>query len=204
MASESVAVGAPAQGPVAGAPATGRVESKGLKSNAIGYISNVVISTASVAPAYSRAATLGFIVADPGVATHAPAVLLASFVPMLLVSLAYRYLNRADPDAGTTFAWTTRAFGPGVGWVNGWAIFLADVLVMASLGYVAAIYTFKLFDWHWAESHAGAGLVGCVLWILLMTWICHRGIELSARMQQILLSFEVVMLMIFAITAIVD
>ncbi|HEY4450627.1 MAG TPA: APC family permease [Solirubrobacteraceae bacterium] len=188
----------------AGSPATGRVEGKGLKKDAIGYISNIVISTASVAPAYSLAATLGFIVADPGVATHAPGVLLASFVPMLLVSLAYRYLNRADPDAGTTFAWTTRAFGPVTGWLNGWAIFLADVLVMASLGYIAATYTFKLFGWTWAETHAGAGLVGCVLWILLMTWICHRGIELSARVQQILLSFEVLMLVIFAVTALID
>ena len=145
MATESAAV--------SGAPATGRVENKGLKSNAIGYLSNVVIGVASTAPAYSIAATLGFIVADPGVATHAPAVLLASFVPMLLIAAGYRYLNRADPDAGTTFAWTTRAFGPGMGWINGWAIFLADILVMASLAYVAATYTFKLFDWHWAEVH---------------------------------------------------
>src|SRR5579872_6881255 len=130
-----------------GSAATGRIGDKGLKKNAIGYISNVVISTASVAPAYSLAATLGFIVADPGVATHAPAVLLASFVPMLLVSLAYRYLNRADPDAGTSFAWATRAFGPATGWMNGWAIFWADVLVMASLADIAAIYTYKLFGW---------------------------------------------------------
>src|ERR1700726_396319 len=203
MATESVAVGAAGRGPVAGAPATGRVETKGLKSNAIGYISNVVISTASVAPAYSIAATLGFIVADPGVASHAPAVLLAAFVPMLLVALAYRYLNKADPDAGTTFAWTTRAFGPAFGWLNGWAIFLADVLVMASLGSVAAIYTFKLFEWQWAEAHKGAALAGGVLWIMLMTWICHRGIELSARIQQVLLSFGVVMLVVFATTALI-
>jgi amino acid transporter len=189
---------------IAGAPATGRVEDKGLKKNAIGYISNIVISTASVAPAYSIAATLGFIIADPGVAAHAPGVLLAAFVPMLLVSLAYRYLNKADPDAGTTFAWTTRAFGPGFGWLNGWAVFLADVLVMASLGSIAAIYTFKLFGWTWAETHKGAALGGCILWILLMTWICHRGIELSARIQQVLLSFEVVMLVIFSAVAIVD
>jgi amino acid transporter len=188
----------------AGAPATGRVESKGLKSNAIGYVSNIVISTASVAPAYSLAATLGFIVADPGIATHAPGVLLAAFVPIFLVSLAYRYLNKADPDSGTTFAWTTRAFGPGAGWVNGWAIFLADVLVMASLAYIAATYTFKLFDWQWAETHTGAALVGSILWILLMTWICHRGIELSARIQQVLLSFEVVMLAVFAVVALVE
>ena len=197
MATESAAI-------AGSAPASGRVESKGLKSNAIGYVSNVVIGVASTAPAYSLAATLGFIIADPGVRTHGPAVLLASFVPMLLISLAYRYLNKADPDAGTSFAWTTRAFGPTVGWLNGWAVFLADVLVMASLGLIAAEYTFQLFSWHWAESHKGAGLTGCILWILLMTWICHRGIELSARIQQILLSFEVVMLGIFSVVAIID
>ncbi len=196
MATESVVL--------AGAPASGKVENKGLKSNAIGYVSNIVIGVASTAPAYSLAATLGFIVADKGVTTHAPGVLLASFVPMLLISLAYRYLNKADPDSGTTFAWTTRAFGPGFGWVNGWAIFLADVLVMASLGYIASTYTFQLVEWHWAEAHVGAALVGCILWILLMTWICHRGIELSARVQQVLLGFEFVMLVIFAVVALVD
>ena len=46
---------------------------KGLKSGAISFVSNVVIGTASVAPAYSLAATLGFIVAVPGVGLSAPA-----------------------------------------------------------------------------------------------------------------------------------
>jgi amino acid transporter len=191
---------------VSGAPTVVRgakVGEKGLKKNAIGYLSNVVIGVASTAPAYSLAVTLGFIAADNGVGAHAPGVLIASFVPMLLVALGYRYLNRADPDAGTTFAWTTRAFGPGFGWLNGWAIFLADLLVMASLGDIAAIYTFKLFGWHWAEHHKGAALGGTILWILLMTWICWRGIELSARVQQLLLSFEVVMLCVFAAVALI-
>ena len=182
---------------------TSGVMDKGLKKNAIGFLSNVVIGVASTAPAYSLAATLGFIVADPGVGVHAPAVLLASFVPMLLVALGYRYLNRAEPDAGTTFAWATRAVGPSAGWLNGWAIFLADVLVMASLADIAAIYTYKLVGWHWAETHAGMGLAGAVVWILLMTWICYRGIELSARIQQALLSFEIVMLAVFATVALV-
>ena len=95
-----------------GGGASSGVMDKGLKKGAIGYVSNIVIGVASTAPAYSLAATLGFIAADNGVGTHAPAVLLASFIPMLLVALGYRYLNRADPDAGTAFAWTTRAFGP--------------------------------------------------------------------------------------------
>ena len=191
---------------VSGAPIVVRgakVGEKGLKKNAIGYLSNVVIGVASTAPAYSLAVTLGFIALDKGITAHAPAVLLASFVPMLLVAIGYRYLNRADPDAGTTFAWATRAFGPSWGWLNGWAIFLADLLVMASLGDIAAIYTFKLFGWHWAEHHKGAALGGTVLWILLMTWICWRGIELSARVQQLLLSYEVVMLAVFATVALI-
>src|ERR1700720_1134611 len=96
-----------------GTPEQSGVMDKGLKKNAIGYLSNIVIGVASTAPAYSLAATLGFIVAVKGVGVHAPAVLLVSFVPMLLIAVAYKYLNRADPDAGTTFAWATRALGPG-------------------------------------------------------------------------------------------
>jgi amino acid transporter len=179
--------------------ASGEVVDKGLKKDAIGYLSNLVIGVASTAPAYSLAATLGFIVAVNGVGVHAPAVLLVAFVPMLLIAGAYRGLNRADPDAGTTFAWTTRALGPGVGWVNGWAIFLADVLVMASLAEIAGIYTFKLFGFTELSESTGAIIAAAVVWIALMTWICYRGIELSARIQQVLLSAEIAILGAFAI-----
>ncbi len=74
MATESVAAfGVP---PASGAPASGRVEDKGLKKDAIGYLSNLVIGVASTAPAYSLAATLGVIVAVNGIGRQAPAVLL--------------------------------------------------------------------------------------------------------------------------------
>ncbi len=183
--------------------ATGEVVDKGLKKDAIGYLSNLVIGVASTAPAYSLAATLGFIVAVTGVGVHAPAVLLVAFIPMLLIAGAYWGLNRADPDAGTTFAWTTRALGPATGWVNGWAIFLADVLVMASLADIAGIYTFKLFGWEAAAESTGAVMAAAVVWIAVMTWICYRGIELSARIQQILLSAEILILGLFAVVALV-
>ena len=186
---------------VEAAPRT--VVDKGLKANALGYMSNLVIGVASTAPAYSLAATLGFIVAVKGVGIHAPAVLIVSFVPILFVSLGYKYLNRADPDCGTTFAWTTRAFGPYVGWINGWAIFVADVIVMASLSVIAAQYTYLLVGWNSAQKSTTGILVAAVIWIALMTWICYRGIELSARTQLFLLSAEVVILAIFAVVALV-
>jgi amino acid transporter len=183
-----------------GAPAHSGVMDKGLKKGAISYVSNIVIGVASTAPAYSLAATLGFIVAVKGTGTHAPGVLIASFIPILLVSVAYKYLNRADPDAGTTFAWTTRAFGPSIGWLNGWAIFLADILVMASLSDIAAIYSLKLFG---ITETKALVLIIAVVWIVLMTWICWRGIELSAAIQRALLTAEVIILGLFAIVALV-
>jgi amino acid transporter len=198
---ESAAIAASPEGAPSDTSAPG---AKGLKAGAIGYVSNVVIAVASTAPAYSLATTLGFVVAVGGMGTHAPAVLLVAFVPILFISLGYRYLNLADPDAGTTFAWTTRAMGPQIGWINGWAIFLADVIVMASLADIASVYTFDLFGWTSAANSTVAIIIGCIVWIVLMTWICYRGIELSARIQVLLLGTECLILGIFSVVALVN
>ncbi|HEY6761961.1 MAG TPA: APC family permease [Baekduia sp.] len=174
---------------------------KGLKRGAIGYASNVVIAVASTAPGYSLAATLGFIVAVPGVGLAAPAVLLVSFVPMLLIAFGYAYMNRADPDCGTSFAWVTRALGPHMGWMAGWAIIAADVIVMASLAQIAGIYTFLLVGAHGAANTTWAVTLVGLVWIAVMTWICVIGIELNARTQRWLLTAEVATLAAFAVVA---
>mgnify|MGYP007080548341 CR=1 FL=1 len=95
--------------------------------------------SAATSPAYSLAAVLGPIVALVGV--HAPGVLLASFVPMLLIAGAFAALNRVDPDCGTTFSWVTRALGPWTGWIGGWAIAMTGVLVLGSLAEVGVRFT---------------------------------------------------------------
>lgn len=186
---------------IAGRAGTGSgAGEKGLKSNAIGFVSSVVIGVASTAPGYSLAAVLGYIIAVEGVGVQAPAVMIASFVPILFVSLAYRYLNRADADCGTTFSWATRAFGPAVGWMGGWAIVVADVIVMANLAQIAGLYTFLLFEID--ASVAAVTALGCVF-IAAMTWICVIGIELNAKTQRWLLGAEIVTLAIFAVVALV-
>jgi amino acid transporter len=176
---------------------------KGLKSGALGLISSTVIATASVAPAYSIAATLGFVVV--AVALKAPIVAILAFVPMILTSVGYSELNKADPDCGTTFTWATRAFSPSWGWAGGWAIVAADVLVMASLAQVAGQYIFLLFNAHGIGGNPASGwvlLVG-ISWIAVMTYICYRGIEVSANFQKALLSIEIVMLLVLSVTALI-
>jgi amino acid transporter len=192
--------------PASGAGATGagrgaREGDKGLKTGALGYLSNLVIGVASTAPGYSLAATLGFVTAV--VAFHAPAIMLISFVPMLLIAASYYYFNKADPDCGTSFTWVTRAMGPRLGWLTGWAIVAADVVVMAALAYIAGRYSFLLFGLDNAADNLLDISIVAAIWIVVMTWICWRGIELSARIQYFLLAAEVAALLLFAVVALV-
>ena len=182
---------------------TEQYEEKGLKAGALGLVSSVVMGVASTAPAYSLAATLFFVVAAVGL--KSPAVAVLAFIPMLLCSIGYSEMNKADPDCGTTFTWGTRAFGPKTGWAGGWAIVAADVLVMASLAQVAGQYVFLLFGADSIGENATAWqvlLVG-IGWIVAMSYICYRGIEVSAWFQRILLTVEVVMLLVLSVVALV-
>ena len=189
--------------PVAGGhPAEEGVE-KGLKSDALGLVSNIVIGVASTAPAYSLAATLGLIAVAVGLLS--PTIVVLAFIPMLFVSIGYSELNKVDPDCGTTFTWATRTFSPWVGWLGGWGIVASDVLVMASLAQVSGQYTFLLFGADGIGNNPTSEwvLVVGVAFIVVLTCVCYRGIELSARVQQVLLGIEVGVLALFAIVALV-
>jgi amino acid transporter len=191
---------------------TGSVESKGLKGGALGLVSSIVVGMASTAPAYSLAATLGLVVASGGsllAGVKAPAIVLLAFIPMYMIAVAYQELNKAEPDCGTTFTWATRAFGPLVGWMGGWGIIAADVIVMANLAQIAGSYSFTFvggLGWEGVAELAESTLwstVAGVIWIVVMTYICYRGIEVSARIQYALLGIEMVVLIAFSIVALI-
>ncbi len=185
-------------------PPAGAVDSKGLKGGALGLVSSVVVGMASTAPAYSLAASLGLIVASGGAllaGVKAPAIILLAFIPMWMIAVAYQELNKAEPDCGTTFTWASRAFGPLVGWMGGWGIIAADVIVMANLAQIAGSYSFTLFGLSDLAASTLWSTVAGVIWIIVMTYICYRGIEVSARLQYGLLGIELVVLVMFAAVA---
>jgi amino acid transporter len=174
-----------------------------LKRGAISYISNVVIGVASTAPAYSLAATVGFLVLISSMGFHSPAVIIVSFIPMLFIAWAYKAMNAVDPDCGTSFSWVTRAMGPRIGWVIGWTVLVSDIVVNANQAQIAGSYGFQLFNLNAAAASTLDVTILGVVFIVLLTWICWKGIELSARTQQILLGFEMTILIIFAVVAII-
>ncbi|GAA5141956.1 APC family permease [Nocardioides marinquilinus] len=172
-----------------------------LKPGAIGFFDALVIGLAATSPAYSLAAVIAPIVLLVGV--YAPGVLLASFVPMLLIASAFYYLNSVDQDCGTTFSWVTRAMGPWFGWLGGWAIAMTGVLVIGSLAEVGVLFTMFTFGLDTAAESTWLVRGLTVLLIVLMTAICVFGTEASARLQNALIVAQVLALVAFAAVALV-
>ena len=112
------------------------ITGKGLKGGQLGLLAVVVLGISTVAPAYMphqrpRAHR------ERRRACSCPAIFLVGFIPMILVAFAYRELNADSPDSGTTFTWATKAFGPWVGWMGGWGLLAANIIVLSNLAGVA-------------------------------------------------------------------
>jgi amino acid transporter len=174
---------------------------KGLEAGALGLWGNVTIGLASTAPAYSLAATLGYVVLTVG--ERAPAMFLLAFVPMLLVAVAYRELNRAAPDCGTTFTWGTKALGPWIGWMGGWGLAVSGIIVLANVAEIAGTYLLRFFGADALAENAIVRVALGVVFIAVMTWVSYRGIVLSERIQAILVSFQFLVLVVLSVLALV-
>jgi amino acid transporter len=172
------------------------VERTKLEPDAIGFREALAVGIGSTAPAYSLAAVIGTVTVIVGF--QAPGALLASFVPMFLIAAAFYYMNRADQDAGTTFSWVTRALGPWLGWLGGWAVCTTGILVIGSLADVGARYTYELVGWEDAASSKTAVMLLAVAYIVVMTAICIVGTELAAELQEVLIVLQVGALLLFA------
>lgn len=165
---------------------------KGLNEGSLSFTGTLAIGLASVAPAYSLAATLGYVVIETGVL--APVAVILGFIPMLLTAYAYRELNRAVPDCGTTFTWVTKAFGPRTGWFSGWVLAMAGIVVLANLAQVAAQYSFLLLGADdLAENKVAVTVLGVVL-LATMTYVSYRGIEIANWLQNVLVAIQYIAL----------
>jgi amino acid transporter len=181
---------------------------KGLSHNAVGLIGGTVLGISSVAPAYALTATIGILVAEAG--TKMPVVIIAGFLPMFFAAYAYRELNKVAPDCGTSFTWTTKAFGPYVGWLGGWAAVLATVIVLSNLAGVAVQFFYQFLGDLLNNPDLGAlwenklvNVLTCLALLAVATWVAYRGITTTEKVQFVLVGFQLVLLLIFALVALV-
>ena len=180
---------------------------KGLKSNVVGLFGGTMLGISSVAPAYALTATLGLLAA--AVAAKTPVVIIAGFLPMFFAAYAYREFNRVMPDAGTSFTWTSKAFGPYIGFLGGWAAVVACVIVLSNLAGVAVQFLYQ-FIGSAANSEFISGLwenklinvVTVLAFIAIATYVAYRGIDTTEHVQLVLVIFQLVMLLVFSVLAI--
>ncbi|WP_293696838.1 APC family permease [uncultured Agrococcus sp.] len=190
-------------------PQSSDLSRKGLSVAKVGVIGGAFVGISCIAPAYTLTSGLGPTVSAVGL--QVPAVLLIGFIPMLLVLFGYRELNRAMPDSGTSFTWATRAFGPWIGWMAGWGLISATILVLSNLAAVAVDFLFILT----AQISGNPDIAGLtrVVWLnilitaiftLLAAWISYRGIEATQRVQTGLVVFQLIALVWFIVAAFVQ
>jgi len=184
------------------------LQDKGLSRNAVGVLGGTVLGISSVAPAYALTATIGILVAEAG--SKMAVVIVAGFLPMFFAAYAYRELNKSVPDCGTSFTWTTKAFGPYVGWIGGWAAVVATVIVLSNLAGVAVQFFYQFIgDLFGSEGLAAlwespiVNVLTCLAFLAIATAISYRGITTTERVQFVLVGFQMLVLLTFAVVAFV-
>lgn len=183
------------------------ITGKGLSGNSVGLVGSAVIGISAVAPVYCLTATLGPTVGEVGV--QMPAIFLAGFLPMLLVAFAYRELNKAVPDCGTSFTWSVKAFGPRIGFMCGWGLVIATIIVLSNLAGVATSFFYLLLG-EITGSEAVAALddskpahvATCLVFIAVATAISYRGMTATKGLQYALVGLQLAVLALFAVMAI--
>lgn len=187
-------------------PGTGEVGKKGLKAGQVGLLSIIVLGIVTVAPAYTIAPSIGPIAAQVG--PQMPIVLLIGFIPMFMVALAYKELNAALPDSGTTFTWASKAFGPWVGWMGGWGFLAANIIVLSNLAGVAVDFFYRFVaDLTGNEAIAElaqdklVNVVTCLVFMAVALWVSIRGLETTRNVQMVLVVFQVGVMLLYSAMA---
>ncbi len=157
-------------------------EHNGLHKGALGVIESVIMGIAGTAPAYSIAATTALIVGTVGVLSVG-SILYCGLI-MFGMMLAFINLNRMAPDAGASFAWVSRVFGPTWGFFSGWGLIVASVVFMVTATVPAAQATLKIVSPDHVES-TGWVTATAALWLTLISAVVGKGIK-HASFAQIL------------------
>src|SRR3954464_10460771 len=106
-------------------------------------------------------------------------------VAMMFTANSYAQMSRAFPMAGSVYTYAGRGINPPVGFLAGWVIILDYVLVPALLYLIASVAMHSLVPgipvWLWL-----------IAFVLLNTVVNYLGIEMTAKVNKVMLVAELV------------
>lgn len=150
-----------------------------------------VLSSASMGPAYSIAATMGPMVAAAG--AGAPPALIALSAVMLAIAVGFAQMSRVEPNAGSSYAWIRSSFGDRAGAYGAWLLLFSNFFSTLSIAVPAGEYTLDALAPQLAADPRWTAVVGAV-WILGSAVLLYVGIRPTAVVTAVALGVELLVL----------
>jgi amino acid transporter len=178
---------------VAGSDAT----DDGLRHGVLGLFDSVIMGIAGSAPAYSIAgtATVLFVTVLYGGA----AALLYCGICMFGIVFAFSYLSRDDSHAGAAYSWVRRAIHPVLGYLSGWALVVSALLFMVIATFPAGGSVINIFTSS-TPGKTTTTIIGAVFFMLMVAAVA-AGVTVTVKVQIIMSTIEVALLVLFAVLA---
>ncbi|KAA2258046.1 APC family permease [Solihabitans fulvus] len=117
-------------------------------------------------------------------------------VAMMFTANSYAQMSRAFPMAGSVYTYAGRGIAAPVGFLAGWVIILDYVLVPGLLYLIASVAMNSLVPgipvWLWL-----------IAFVVLNTGVNYLGIEMTAKVNKIMLLGELIVLVVFLVVGVV-
>ena len=146
------------------------------------YYGIILTSPIAVVPMFGEAQVLS--------KGHAVITLLAAMVAMTATAVSFGRMATVYPSAGSVYTYVSRGFNPHIGFVLGWAMFLEYLFQPLQNSLYAALTIQRMLP-QIPFALLSALAVG------LMTCLCWFGIRTTARVNQILLAFMSLIMIVF-------
>jgi amino acid transporter len=170
-----------------------------LAPNVLGLFESAVMGVAGSAPAYSIAATTAGLVAAVGLA--GPASLLYCGIAMFGIVFAFNYLGRTESNSGATYAWVRRGLHPALGYIAGWSLLMCSSIFMVAATLPAGSSFLGLFSDKLSNSKGWVTLFGTIFFLMMVAAVAF-GVTITAKVQVIMSTIEVSLLLLFGVLAI--
>ena len=119
-----------------------------------------------------------------------PTAYIVTLVAMVFTARSYGLMARAFPFAGSAYTYTQRSFGPGIGFLAGWALML-DYLFLPMINYlVIGIYLHAAFP-------VVPPWVFILVTIILVTLLNILGIVSVARANALIITVQAIFIVVF-------
>lgn len=168
---------------------TQQTDSPTTLRRALGLPSTVFFGLAYMVP-MTVFTTYGIVTTITG--GHLPAAYVFTLLAMLVTALAYANMVKAFPVAGSAYTYTEKSFGPGVGFLAGWALLL-DYLFLPMINFIVM------------GLYINAALPQIPIWgvivvaIALVTALNVIGIKIAAGLNSVLVGIQALFVITFAI-----